>query len=82
MSKVLITESSLSNIGNAIRQKLGGSTQYKPSEMASAISSIPSGSTLVTKNITANGTYNATDDNADGYSSVTVAIPSASGVSF
>lgn len=27
-------------------------------------------STLITKNITTNGTYNASDDNADGYSSV------------
>lgn len=29
-----------------------------------------------TKNITANGTYNASSDNADGYSSVTVNVPS------
>ena len=31
--------------------------------------------TLITKNITANGTYNAASDNADGYSSVTVNVP-------
>lgn len=31
-------------------------------------------STLITKNITTNGTYNASDDNADGYSSVTVNV--------
>lgn len=31
-------------------------------------------STLVTKNITANGTYNASSDNADGYSQVTVSV--------
>lgn len=30
---------------------------------------------LITKNITANGTYDAEDDSADGYSSVTVAVP-------
>lgn len=30
--------------------------------------------TLITKSITENGTYNASDDNADGYSSVTVAV--------
>lgn len=30
--------------------------------------------TLITKTITANGTYTAGDDNADGYSSVTVAV--------
>lgn len=31
-------------------------------------------STLITKNITQNGTYNASADNADGYSSVTVDV--------
>lgn len=35
---------------------------------------VPS-ATLTTKNITSNGTYNASSDNADGYSSVTVAVP-------
>ena len=30
---------------------------------------------LTTKTVTANGTYNASDDNADGYSQVTVALP-------
>lgn len=34
------------------------------------------GTTLITKTITANGTYSAEDDDADGYSDVTVAIPS------
>lgn len=33
------------------------------------------GATLTTKSITQNGTYNASSDNADGYSSVTVAVP-------
>ena len=33
------------------------------------------GSTLVPKTITANGTYDPADDDADGYSEVTVAIP-------
>jgi hypothetical protein len=31
--------------------------------------------TLISKSITANGTYNASDDNADGYSSVSVDVP-------
>lgn len=35
-----------------------------------------------TKNVSANGTYSAVNDYQSGYSSVTVAIPSASGVSF
>lgn len=44
MSKVLVTESYLSDIGNAIRSKNGGSTKYKPSEMAAAIKSLTGGS--------------------------------------
>lgn len=31
--------------------------------------------TLITKSITSNGTYNASSDSADGYSSVSVAVP-------
>ena len=37
------------------------------------------GSTLITKTITQNGTYNASSDNADGYSQVTVTVPQPSG---
>lgn len=40
MSKVLVTESYLTGIGDAIRSKNGGSTKYKPSEMAAAIKNI------------------------------------------
>lgn len=40
MSKVLVTESYLTDISNAIRSKNGGSTKYKPSEMAGAINDI------------------------------------------
>lgn len=40
---------------------------------------VPVTTTLVTKTITANGTYNASDDSADGYSSVTVSVPSGGG---
>ncbi len=39
-----------------------------------------SSATLITKNITANGTYNASSDNADGYSSVTVNVPTPAAV--
>ena len=35
------------------------------------------GSTLITKTITNNGTYNASSDNADGYSQVTVTVPAS-----
>ena len=50
--------------------------------LANCISTIQTGgggSTLITKTITANGTYNASSDNADGYSSVTVNVPSSGG---
>ena len=40
MSKVLVTESYLTDIGNAIRSKNGSTSQYKPSEMADAINDI------------------------------------------
>ena len=43
MSKVMVNESSLSAIGEAIRGKNGTTNTYKPSEMAAAISSIPAG---------------------------------------
>lgn len=39
----IITQSYLTDIANAIRAKLGVATTYKPSEMAAAIASIPSG---------------------------------------
>lgn len=81
MSKVLIDELSLISIGMSIRSKTNGNTQYKPSEMAAAISSIdtsgitPTGSISITQN----GTVNVTQ-----YASavVNVTLPSASGVSF
>ena len=40
----------------------------------------PAGPTLITKSITANGTYNASSDNADGYSSVTVNVSGGGGL--
>ena len=39
------------------------------------------GSTLIEKSISANGVYNASDDSADGYSKVTVDVPSGGGSS-
>lgn len=38
-----------------------------------------SSATLITKEITANGTYSASDDSADGYSQVTVNVPTSAG---
>lgn len=81
MSNVLVNDTSLTAIANAIRSKLGVSTTYKPGQMASAIQSIPTGGSAVlgTKTITANGTYNASSDNYDGYSQV---VANVSGVSW
>lgn len=42
MAKAIITESSLEDISDAIREKLGTSDTYLPSEMAAAIRSISS----------------------------------------
>ena len=75
MSKAIITESLLTDIADAIRSKLGSSDTYTPAEMAAAIRQIAS--TLVAKTITQNGTYLPAEDGADGYSSVTVAVPGA-----
>lgn len=75
MSKVLITRSKLDNLATAVSAKSGASLPLTIAQMQTAVENIPTGGTLTTKNITANGTYDAEDDNADGYSSVTVAVP-------
>ena len=43
MSKVLVNRSNLEHIADAIREKNGESTTYKPREMAGAIRDIPTG---------------------------------------
>ena len=43
MANVIINDTNLTNIANAIRGKNGETTTYKPSEMAAAITAIPSG---------------------------------------
>ena len=50
MANVLVNESSLAAIGNAIRQKKSETTKYKPSEMAPAILTIDGGSKPVVDN--------------------------------
>lgn len=50
MSKVLVTESYLSDISNSIRAKTKSTTKYKPSEMAKAIDSIPLGDPAIVVN--------------------------------
>ena len=41
MSKVVLDDSSLTGIGNALRGRYGNSTTYKPSQMAAAVTAIP-----------------------------------------
>ena len=88
MAKKLYEESNISAIASAIRGKNGTLETYTVAEMADAIGDIETTPNLVTKSITANGTYTAlTDDSADGYSEVSVnvpgeVLPEASGVSF
>lgn len=75
-------DSDLTSVANAIRTKGGTSASLTfPSDFVSAINAISGGggSTLIAKSITANGTYNATDDSADGYSSVTVNVSTGGG---
>ena len=62
MSKVLVTESHLNNIAEAIRAKNGASTTYRPGDMAAAIQAIPTGGITPTGtvNIAQNGTHDVT----------------------
>lgn len=47
MGKVLVNESSLTNIADAIREKNGSSDTYKPAEMGEAIRAIESGNNVL-----------------------------------
>ena len=76
MSKVLITRSKLDSLANTIASKASVDVPLTIAQMETAVRNIPTGeAVLITKNITANGTYSAQDDSADGYSSVTVNVP-------
>ena len=73
---VLVEENSLWAVADAIRSKNGTQNSYTPAQMAEAITNLPtSGGTLIQKTVTAAGTYLASADQADGFSSVTDAIP-------
>ena len=80
MAKVLVNESSLTGIADAIRGKNGSTDTYKPSEMAAAITAISGGGEPIIEALeaTSNGTYTA-PDGVDGYSPVTVNVPQDGG---
>lgn len=79
MADYKVSENDLISVADAIRTKGGTSASLSfPNGFVTAIGNIPTGgsSTLITKSITANGTYSASSDNADGYSEVMVNVPS------
>lgn len=74
--KYNVDETDLSLVADAIRTKGGTSSALLfPSGFVNAIQNIPSSNpTLIEKSITSNGAYIAENDNADGYSKVTVNV--------
>ena len=80
MAKVLVNESSLTGIADAIRSKNGSTDTYKPSQMAAAITAISGAAEPVIEalSVTSNGTYTA-PDGVDGYGPVTVNVPQDGG---
>lgn len=72
MANVLVQESSLQDIADAIRTKNGTQNTYKPAQMADAIEAISGGGITPTGtiNITTNGTHDVTN-----YASASVAVP-------
>ena len=82
MAQYLISDTYLTNIAEAIRGKLGVSTQYTPGQMSGAIQSIVVGTTLNNQNKTITPTETAQAITADsgytGLGTVTIrAIPSS-----
>lgn len=76
MSQVLITKSKLDSLAKTIAAKASVAAPLTIAQMETAVRNIPTGeAVLTTKTVTANGTYSAQDDSADGYSSVTVNVP-------
>ncbi len=70
---------------NALTTYANEVTGTSDTTLSDAVHTLASGyggsATLITKTITENGTYSAEDDSADGYSSVTVNVPTGGGAS-
>ena len=82
MADYKVTDTEMVSVANAIRTKGGTSEQLEwPTGFANAVAAIPSGgsATLIEKSVTQNGTYNASSDNADGYSKVVVNVSGGGG---
>ena len=71
---------------NALTTYANEVTGGSDTNLSDAVHTLASGyggsATLITKTITANGTYSASDDSADGYSEVTVNVPSSAASSW
>lgn len=81
MGNVVVNDASLQDVANAIREKNGLETKYKPAEMGQAIRDIPSGGkepVIEELSITENGVYNA-PEGVDGYNPISVNVPSGGG---
>lgn len=81
MANVLVQESSLEAIADAIRAKNGTQNTYKPAQMAEAIEAISGGGITPVINslsVTENGTYTA-PSGVDGYSPITVNVSGGGG---
>lgn len=78
MTRVIVNDEYLYATANAIRDRAKTQLTYKTSEFADAIRGIqvPDDEfTVGEKIIDTNGTYEASNDGYDGYSSVSVAVP-------
>lgn len=74
-----VSDTDLTSVANAIRTKGGTNAPLSfPTDFIDAIGDINTSglATLITKSISANGVYEASDDNANGYSEVSVNVPS------
>lgn len=75
--RVSINELYLDAVGDAIRYANGSENTYTPAQFEAAIKALKK--VLVSKVITENGDYDPADDDADGYSGVTVNVSGGGG---